>query len=126
MKPTFYTRLPILYKIVLITLYIILTITTVGIVHILYCDFFLEHKYWLNRRILLKYLKSKDAKLLNIEVLTNCIVRYTFTDFKLWYWPKQLQISLDDNVIGLYTATKIEDRKVIEIIRKLNTLNIKQ
>jgi len=124
MKPTFYTKLPSIYTTILLLLYILVCILTVG-GGMRYYDFFLEHKYWLNRRVLLKYLEIKDLSFSKELILKN-IIEYKFQDFHIWYHSKQLKLTLssetDEDLIGLFTVSSTEDRMVIKLIRKLTKL----
>ena len=124
MKPIFYTRIPRIYSIMLEILFFILLILSLGLVWKSY-DFFFEHKYWLNRRILSKYLKSDDLKYTK-GLPFNDITEYQFESFKIWIWMKQLQITVsdtdNDDLIGLFVSSSLKDRKVIQIIRCINKL----
>ena len=95
MKPTFYTKLPILYNIVLGIIFTISLVITIGLSLCLY-DFFVHHKYWLNRRILYKYLKTKDIKYTSslLPGTLNSIVEYKFENFTIWKYTKQLELCL--------------------------------
>ena len=128
MKPIFYTKLPIVYTIVLVIIFLILICITLGLTWFLY-DFFLCHRYWLNRRILYKYLKQKDLVFTIKEPLKN-IIEYKFDNFDIWIHSKQLGLSLhmehNNDIIGLFTSNFIEDRMVIKLIRKLQSLKSAQ
>ncbi|KKP65118.1 MAG: hypothetical protein UR61_C0032G0002 [candidate division WS6 bacterium GW2011_GWE1_34_7] len=105
-------------------LFFILLILSLGLIW-KFCDFFTHHKYWLNRRILIKYLKSDDLKHTK-RLVFNDIAEYKFESFKIWVWEKQLQITVsdtdNDDLIGLFVSSSLKDRKVIQIIRCINKL----
>lgn len=121
----FYTKIPIPYKITLIVIFVVLAVLTLGLAFIFH-DFFIEHKYWLNRRILLKFLKNENLSFTREEILDGRVIEYNFENFILWYYHKQLNITVrckyDSDMIGLFISSFIEDKKVIEIIRQLNKI----
>lgn len=124
MKPIFYTKIPIVYQVILSILFILATIATLG-----YCwrfyDFFVCHKYWLNRRILLKYIESTELSFTKELILQN-IIEYKFNEFSVWYYTRQLSLGVltkeNSDLVGLFVASSIEDKMVIKIIRQLNQL----
>ena len=124
-QPLFYTRIPKLYSTVLVIIWIIATITTLGLLFNPICDFCLQHKYWRNRRILYKFLSQKDLTYIK-ETILGDIVQYKFETFTVWSWNKQLELTVNtehfDDIVGLFTASKSEDRMVIKMIRLLNQL----
>ena len=124
MKPTFYTRIPLIYSILFGMLFFIITIGTFGLGFIFY-DFFICPKYWLNRRILWKYLKSNNL-VFTKELMLKDIVEYKFNNFTVWYYSKQLKLTVhtesNDDLIGLFTSSFIEDKMIIKLIRRLNQL----
>jgi hypothetical protein len=124
-KPQFYTRIPRLYSIVLIIIWAIGSIITLGLLFNTLYDFCLQHKYWRNRRILYKYLSQKDLKYTK-ETILNDITQYKFNTFDIWVWNKSLKLTLGTphfyDIIGLFTSSKSEDRMVMKLIRRLNQL----
>ena len=131
MKPVFYTKIPIAYKIVLYILFEIITVVTLGFGWRFY-DFFICHKYWLNRRILLRHIKLQSKllsnQLISKELILENIIEYKFEDFRVWYWTKQLSITLmtetSDDLIGLFVSLNVEDKMVVKIIRQLNQIEV--
>ena len=67
MEITFYTRIPKVYEILLQIIFYILLIITFGFAYILFYDYFFEHKYYLNRRLLLKYLNNNTNTFISKE-----------------------------------------------------------
>lgn len=115
----------------LFILFIITVITTLGLSWRFY-DFFICHKYWLNRRILLRYVKLQNklisSSLVSKELILKNIIEYKFENFKVWYWTKTLSITVmtetDDDLVGLFVGSNAEDKMVIKIIRQLNQLEV--
>lgn len=125
MKPIFYTKIPKIYSIILEILFTIICTITLGIGLNIFYDFFLEHKYWLNRRILYRYLKSENLKYIKDNIGFG-LKEYDFDNFKIWIYERKLKLALhnkcDNDIIGLFTSSKNEDMMVIKLIRKLNQL----
>ena len=129
MKPVFYTKIPIVYLIVLGILFAIITVITLGLGW-RYFDFFICHKYWLNRRILLRYIKLQGKlssnQLISKELIIKNIIEYKFEDFRVCYWTKTLSLTVktetDDDLVGLFVGSSAEDKMVIKIIRQLTQL----
>lgn len=126
MKPTFYTKIPLVYNIILGILFFITIFVTLGLTWIFWYDFFMCHKYWLNRRILMKYLNQKDLKFTKKPIFKD-ITEYQFESFEIWVWNKQLQITVSNtdnsDYVGLFVESIFADRKTIQIIRQLNKLD---
>jgi len=121
---TFYAKIPNSYNIFLKVIGIILGILTLLLTYNTIYDFFFEHKYWLNRRILYKYLRSKP-KILNKKYLEPYnITEYTFKDIVIWVYNNKLGLNVslgeDNDIIGLFTSSRREKRLVIKIIKLLN------
>lgn len=123
-KSIFYSKIPIVYTYLLTTVFIVICVCTLGWC-MRYYDMFIHPKYWLNRRVLYKYLHQPDL-VFTKEIILNNIVKYKFNNFTLWYHTEQLNITVhnkyDSDLIGLFISSPIEDRFVIKLIRKLNTL----
>lgn len=135
--PNFYTRLPLIYQIVLITIWVIITILSVGLLFNITYDFFLYHREYLNRRILYKWLlkENKSLKYTKELILNDDNTEYVFLDnnnkeiITLWVWNKELNITLNhynntnlDGLISLFYSSIFEEKIIIKIIRKLNSL----
>ena len=127
MKPVFYSKIPLAYSVMLEILFAIATVITFGLAWIFY-DFFVCHKYWLNRRVLLKYLKSDNLVFTKESILDNRVIEYEFKDFKVWYYTKKLELAVMNesynDLVGLFVSSKLEDKMVIKLIRRLNQLEL--
>lgn len=137
--PNFYTRLPLIYEIILITIWVIITMLSAGLLFNVTYDFFLYNKEYLNRRILYKWLlkENKSLKYTKKLILNGNNTEYIFFDnnnqkiITLWVWHKNLNITLNYytdtynelfNLIGLYYCSYFEKKIIIKIIKKINSL----
>jgi len=128
MKTIFIRDLNIIIKLLLTILFIIIMILTFGLVFNKLYDFFFEYKYYRNRRILHKYLKSDKCKLLNIEnnICGLKITTLYFEGFKINLYHDEINIAVlredDNDTIGLFYSTIYEKAILVDIIKILNLL----
>lgn len=64
--------------------------------------------------------------LVSKELILKNVIEYKFEDFRVWYWTKTLSITVmtetDDDLVGLFVSSNLEDRMIVKIIRQLNQL----
>lgn len=132
MKPLqLYSRIPVIYQILLIVVFVILCICTLGLAF-RYEDIFIQHKYYLNRKAFLKYISNKDFVLPeNRIVLDGRVTEFNISYYKVWIYNKQsnIVISIDSptddfndvDIIGLYHSN-YSKYIINKIINRINYL----
>jgi hypothetical protein len=121
MKPIFYTKIPKFQKTVYAIIFFIITILTFGFAW-RYYDYWIETKYYLNRRILSNLINQENVKFTKSEITHINCTEYKFESINLWIYERALELASDNDEIGLFTSNKLEDAFVISLIRKLKQL----
>lgn len=137
-EPIFYTKLPKFYNNLMITLGVIFNTLTLNLLFNYTYDYFFNRQYYLNRRLLLKYIeslmfcehipfKTQESKIDEIDSI------YLFESFYIIIYKKMnitVHINTETyhsqyNTIGLFYSSKKEDKIVKDIILLLKGLTVK-
>jgi hypothetical protein len=135
----FYFKLPKSYVVFFDVLGMIIFVLTLGLGFKWWYDIFVERRYWLNKKLLLKYLNESlinfdSVKLLHFTDIN--IYELKFDIFNIWYYEKHKRFTLDlgkghADLVGLFTSVKASQKlnsKITKyfdnaIINGLNTIN---
>ena len=126
----FYPDLPKGWKYFWYVIGITLFISTLGIGYWLWYDRFILRKYYLNRKLLYKYLTTTTLKpIRNYDYPLDSVREYytIHEGFRLWIWlykggtSLHMHNDIDHDIIGLFTSTPYSrrmERKLIKLIEK--------
>ena len=99
-----------------IALFVILMVTTLGLVWIVFYDEFIERKYMVNRRRLIKAIKNGTVKIVKTptpdpdyfsDIEMYDIIHVSGDTYDLWLWTRKdgvVKATVGDN-IGLFTGS---------------------
>lgn len=114
-----------------IVFFAIFTILTLGILSLLFYDYFMENPYWYNRWKFRSLLKKGKVKIIKNEMIDpiniqEILIEIEGIKYKLWLWSGgDITLSSEDckkSYIGLFTGSPITNWLRKDSVKRINSL----